>query len=300
MKTRRSDALSRGTRIRIRDVDLFVRVVGQGPPLVLMHGGPGGDHWTLWPFRRLADRFTLVFYDHRCNGRSTGAPVSTMTWQNLTADVDALRRLLGFDRWAVLGHSFGGNVALEYVLRYPGSVSHLVLLDTGGDHWWSQENGPALLARRGYSREKVELARRWFAGRIPPKVSSYFLSLMKLGPAYNPHTGLRSALREMREEWRSKLSPEAHIFCFTELLPGWTVMDRLGDIAVPTLVMAGRDDFVYPPESQGQLAAAIPNARLRIIERAGHNPHSEQPDEVMVAVAEFLTSAVAVPAASTG
>jgi pimeloyl-ACP methyl ester carboxylesterase len=54
-----------------------------------------------------ADRFTVIFYDHRCNGRSTRAPVSSMTWENLTADADALRERLGGERWAVLGHSFG-------------------------------------------------------------------------------------------------------------------------------------------------------------------------------------------------
>ena len=54
-----------------------------------MHGGPGADHWSMKPFERLADRFTLVFYDHRCNGRSVGVPVGSMTWENLTADADA-------------------------------------------------------------------------------------------------------------------------------------------------------------------------------------------------------------------
>jgi proline iminopeptidase len=112
------------TTMRVRDVSLFVDVVGHGYPVLLMHGGPGADHWSMLPFRRCADRFTLVFYDHRCNGRSMGAPVSSMTWDNLTADADALRRRLGFDRWAVLGHSFGGHVALEYALRYPASLSH--------------------------------------------------------------------------------------------------------------------------------------------------------------------------------
>jgi proline iminopeptidase len=73
-----------------------------------------------------------------------------MTWENLTADAEALRQELGFERWAVLGHSFGGMVALEYALRYPASLSHLVLLDTGGDSWWPQQNAAALLARRGY------------------------------------------------------------------------------------------------------------------------------------------------------
>jgi proline iminopeptidase len=281
---------ARSGSMSIRDVSLFVEVVGSGYPLVLMHGGPGPDHWTLLPFTRLADRFTLVFYDHRCNGRSVGAPVTSMTWENLTADAEALRQRLGFERWAVLGHSFGGNVALEYALRYPESLSHLILLDTGGDSWWSQQNAPEVLAGRGYSPKKVELTRRWFNGEVARW--EYFPTLMRLGGAYNPYTSLVSAVREMIAERHSKSRPEATIFGFGQLLRGWTVMDRLGEITVPTLVMAGHDDFVYPPESQGQLAAGIPNARLHIIERAGHNPYSE----IMQAVADFVSESAGVEA----
>lgn len=120
-----NDGLRRGGRLRVRDVSLFVDIIGYGYPLLLMHGGPSLDHWSLLPFRQLAGQFTLIFYDHRCNGRSTGAPVSSMTWENLTADAEALREELGFERWAVLGHSFGGHVALEYALRYPASLSPL-------------------------------------------------------------------------------------------------------------------------------------------------------------------------------
>ena len=82
---------------------------------------PALDHVYADAVPALADRHTVVFYDHRCNGRSTGAPVTSMTWENLTADADALREKLGFEQWAVLGHSFGGHVALEYALRYPGA-----------------------------------------------------------------------------------------------------------------------------------------------------------------------------------
>src|SRR5438046_2196125 len=145
-----------GQLMSIRDASLFVDVVGDGYPLVLMHGGPGADHWSMQAFRPCAGRYTVVFYDHRGNGRSRGAPVSSMTWENLTADADALRQRLGFDRWAVLGHSFGGHVALEYALRYPDSLSHLILLDTGGDSWWSRENAAHILAGRGYRPQPVE------------------------------------------------------------------------------------------------------------------------------------------------
>ena len=75
-------------------------------------------------------------------------------------------------------------------------------------------------------------------------------------------------------------------------------MDRLGGIKVPTLVMAGRNDFLFPPEHQVELAAGIPNARLRIIERAGHNPHSERPAEVMEALRDFIPTDVAMLAAA--
>ena len=68
-------------------------------------------------------------------------------------------------------------------------------------------------------------------------------------------------------------------------------MDRLGEIKVTTLVMAGRDDFQFPPEHQAILAAGIPNARLEIIERAGHNAQSERPTEVVGTLRHFLGTA---------
>jgi proline iminopeptidase len=64
--------------------------------------------------------------------------------------------------------------------------------------------------------------------------------------------------------------------------------------------MAGRDDFLYPPESQALLAAGIPGARLEIIERAGHNPHTERPAETIAALRRFLATAAPVPATTHG
>jgi proline iminopeptidase len=73
-------------------------------------------------------------------------------------------------------------------------------------------------------------------------------------------------------------------------------MGRLDEIHVPTLVLAGRSDFLFPPESQALLAAGIPDAQLRIIERAGHNPQTERTAETLKAVADFLAAAPAVAA----
>jgi pimeloyl-ACP methyl ester carboxylesterase len=277
------------TIMSIREVSLFVKVMGSGYPMVLMHGGPGTDHHTMLPFQACADRFTLVFYDHRCNGRSEGAEISSMTWENLTADADALRQALGFDKWAVLGHSFGGMVALEYALRYPQSLSHLLLLDTCGDICWAQENAPKVLAQRGFSADTVKAARRFFSGEIAP--DKVFPTGLKLSKAYYHRLGPLLLAREVARGLRVKSRPEAHIFGFGQLLKGWTVMDRLSEIEVPTLVLAGRDDFQFPPEHQQALAAGIPNAHLELIERAGHNAPTERPSEVIQAVRDFMAAA---------
>jgi proline iminopeptidase len=272
--------------MQIRDAMLHVEVVGHGPPLVLMHGGPGLDHVSLTPFRELADRHTVVFYDHRCNGRSSGVPVTSMTFENLTADADALREGLGYERWAVLGHSFGGHVALEYVLRYPERVSQLVLVDTAGDTRWSQERAADVLAGRGFSPATVAVARRFYSGRIAPR--DFARASLRLLPAYDHRFSLLRLAREVLDGgWRAQIRPEALIFG-GRMMRGWSVMDRLGEIHVPTLVIAGHDDFLFPPESQALLAAGIPDAQLQIIERAGHNPQAERPTETLAAVAGFL------------
>ena len=280
------------TNMQIRDVSLFVKVMGQGYPLVLMHGGPSLDHTTLLPLEPLADQFTLIFYDHRCNGRSEGAEASTMTFENLTADAEALRQALGFEQWAVLGHSFGGNVALEYALRYPQSLSRLVLMNTGGDQRWVNQNAPEILAKRGYNAETVEAARRFYNGQVT--VDEYFPTLVKFLGAYPYHrsiiynpTFLRLATKV---GWGPpmKMRPEALIFGYGQLLQGWTVMDRLHEIQVPTLVLAGRYCFLFPPEHQAILADRIPNAHLELVECAGHNPQMEQQDEVIRILRQFL------------
>jgi len=275
----------------VRDVSLFVKTAGEGHPLALMHGGPGVDHSTMLAFEPLADQFKLVFYDHRCNGRSEGSDIAAMTMVNLTADADALRQALGFERWAVLGHSFGGMVALEYALRYPQRLSHLILMDTCGDSWWVQQNAPRLLRKRGYSAATVETAERFFNGRIKPE--EFMSSVQKLSRAYYYKLGLLRLVHDVAVGMRMKTSPQALIQGYSKVLPGWSVMDRLGEIEVPTLVLAGRDDFQFPPEHQALLAAGIPGARLELIERAGHNAQSERPAEVLEAVRDFLAGASA-------
>ena len=273
-------------KMSIRGIALNVIVMGKGYPLVLMHGGPGLDYQTLLPLEPLADQYTLVFYDHRCNGQSDGPDVTSMTMDNLTADADALRQSLGFEKWAVLGHSFGGNVALEYALRYPQNLSRLILMNTGGDQWWVNHNAPDLLAKRGYRPSTVQDARRFFSGQFKP--SEFLPIFFKFEQAYNYRNSPIDIIRGMLSGHMPKMRPEATIFGYSQMLKVWSVMDRLKEIQVPTLIVAGRYDFLFPTEHQVELARGIPHARLEIIERAGHNPHMEQPAVVQRLMREFL------------
>jgi proline iminopeptidase len=271
--------------LAIRGESLFVKTMGAGPPVVLMHGGPGLDHTTLLDLAPLARDYQLVFYDHRCNGRSSGEP-DTMTWDNLTADADALRSTFGFDQWIVLGHSFGGNVALMYALRYPERVSRLILMDTAADARWAAEHAPDLLAKRGYRTSTVAAARRFFAGGIKP--GKIGITAMRFMGAYYHHIHLRDVPAMIAGAARMKQRPRAQVAGFGTLLKNWNVMGRLHEIDVPTLVVAGRDDFLFPPECQAILADRLPNAALEIIECAGHLPQQENARALINVIRAFL------------
>src|SRR5437773_793986 len=124
-------------RAKIRGTGIYFDVDGAGlvpegdrmverPVLFLLHGGPGGDHA---PFKSssaaLTDVAQLVYVDHRGCGRSAQGDPSTYTLDNNIDDLDALRDHLGLERISVLGSSYGGMVALGYVLRYPRRVANL-------------------------------------------------------------------------------------------------------------------------------------------------------------------------------
>jgi proline iminopeptidase len=135
----------------------------------------------------------------------------------------------------------------------------------------------------------VQAARRFFNGQLTPR--EVFPAALKFARAYTYRFSLWSMVRQVVFGPRVKMRPEAQIFGFSHLLTGWTVMDRLSEIKVPTLVLAGRHDFQFPPEHQAILADRLPNAQLELIERAGHNAPMERPAEVIEAIRRFLATA---------
>jgi proline iminopeptidase len=167
-------------------------------------------------------------------------------------------------------------------------------MNTGGDQWWVNQNAPEILAGRGYSAADVRAARRFYNGQLTP--GEFIPLFLKFARAYNYRTSLLyhptllSLADKMGMSPPMKIRPETLIFGYSQLLDGWTVMDRLGEIEVPVLVLAGRHDFLFPPEHQAILADRLPNAQLELLDCSGHNPQLEQSSEVIEAVRRFITS----------
>jgi proline iminopeptidase len=110
----------------------YFRDVGHGLPIIVLHGGPSFDHTYFLPdLDRLATGFRLIYYDQRGRGKSAqNVQPADVSIQSEIADLETLRASVGLERIALLGHSWGGLLAMEYTLRHPEHVSHLILMNT--------------------------------------------------------------------------------------------------------------------------------------------------------------------------
>jgi len=269
--------------IAVNGAELFVRRMGSGPPLYLLHGGLGFDHQYFLPWLEpLADEFELVLYDHRGNGRSS-TDLDGVTFDTWVDDLDALRAALGHDRIAVVGHSFGGFIAQRFGSRYPGSVTGLVLMGTASTlgHF---EHVIAWVGEHG-TPEQLE---PFTGGEITS--DEQFKEMWRLVlPLYFKNRDL-PAIAEVID---------ATVFRVAGATKGGQEtgeLDLTADaaaISCPTLVIGGRHDFVMPPQhTTDALAATVPGADYEVFERSGHFPFVEEHPEFLDRVGAWLRTHV--------
>lgn len=120
-----SVTIEEGT-VRSNGVQLYYKIVGEGEPVVILHGGPGFDHNHMLPFGELAHDHKVVFYDQRATGNSTGALDSgSITVDNFVEDLEGLRKKLNPGKMNLLGHSWGAGLAMFYGIKYPAESEDL-------------------------------------------------------------------------------------------------------------------------------------------------------------------------------
>lgn len=277
------------THAHVDGHELFYTVHGDGPPLLLMHGGPGLDHTYFRPWLDpLGEHVQLIYYDQLGSGRSERpAHYDGIGFDTWTAEADALRAHLGHERIVVLGHSFGGYVAQEYALRCGEHLAGLILCSTA-----PALDYPDVIMANAQSRStprQFETVVENFSNLAAAADTEHFRTvwttiLPLYFETYDPEVGAR-----MDESTRYNGAVFSH--AMTKCLPTFNTLPRLGEISVPTLVLAGRHDWICPP-AQGaeRLHAELPNAELVVFEESGHFPFIEERTRFLSAVIEWLES----------
>ena len=274
-------------------VRLYYEMIGQGDPLLLLNGGPGFSHEYLQELRMLAPYATLVFFDQRGTGKSDKVDPHGYTIDANVEDVENLRDALQLGPCGVLGHSWGGMLAQAYVLKYPQHVTRLILADT----FSSIAGCNATLARmraavpaetqaiyERHEREGLYKAGDSYPAEYQAAVDQAYEPVFISGtpPEYLQDTFAKIAYDVYRTMWG-----EESEFRVTGTLAAFDVADRLGEIRVPTLVIAGAEDMPTV-DMAATTARAIPDARLEIFAHSRHFPFIEEPAKFLRVVTRFL------------
>lgn len=269
--------------IPVNGLRVHVKIQGEGEPVFFLLHGFGASLYS-WNavMPALADYGTVIAFDRPAFGL-TERP---LTWQGRSpyspeAQVELVSGLMdhfGVEKAVLVGNSAGGTIAMETALAYPERIEALILVDAavytgGGAPPWlrplfatpqMRRLGPLFV--RQIQKQGMELLRlAWHdPSRIPAETIALYQKPLKV------------------ENWDKALWELALASRQSDL------SDRLSEFQMPCLVITGDDDRIVPTAESVRLARELPNARLAVIENAGHVPHEEQPEAFLEAVADFL------------
>lgn len=283
-----SQDLAPGRLVPIGDTRLFIVEHGQGYPLLVLHGGPGLDHTMFGDYlNQLTDQFRLILVDQRSQGRSEMSPPKIWTLAQLAKDVGALARALGLERYAVLGHSFGALVALQYAVDFPGQAAQTIVS--------SGFPSSRFLAHVQKNLETFE----------PIELREQVMSSWEREKSVQTHEDFANILHDQlpfhfadprdpriqdfeRRTTGSIYSPQVVRHFATQDYGMIEVEDRLGSVSQPVLVLAGRHDRTCSVEAAEVIARGIPQAELVIFEQSGHMTFVEENEPYLATVRTFL------------
>jgi proline iminopeptidase len=295
--------------------EVYVESVGHvgGIPAVYLHGGPGSgcqpDH------RRLFDpeRFHAVLFDQRGAGRSRPkASREHNTLPHLIADMEAIRQKFGFERWMVVGGSWGATLALAYAQVHPKRVSGIVLRATFLGTLAEIEDGFLRSLPRHYPGLSEDFLSLLTPEERTAPIAAYFRRILNPdsavhGPAARAWGETERILSELTPN-RSRLDldalnssralpatpfMEAHYFVHDSFLTDNQLLRNAGKLAgIPGIIVQGRYDLLCPPETSERLAKVWPGSEIRIVEEAGHSLYDAGVrDAVMKSIADLASKA---------
>jgi len=274
--------------VNIGDTRLFVVERGGGYPLIVLHGGPGLDHHEFADYLDLlCDQFQLILVDMRAQGKSDMCPEETWTLEQMAKDVVSLARVMGLNKYAVLGHSYGAFVALQNAVDFPGAAAQTIVSGGVPSSRFLSVVDKNLAEFEPESLRK-QVADSW-AREAHAQTQEDFASLMHDQMPF--HFGNPLDLRIVEYEARTAetvYSPAMLQHFAKAEYGGIEVEDRLKDVSQPVLVCTGRYDRACTVEASEEMAKGLPNAELVIFEKSGHMTFVEENELYLKVVREFL------------
>lgn len=290
----------RESRIPAGKGSLYAREIGRGESIIVLHGGPDFDHGYLLPdMDRLADRFRLIYYDQRGRGRSAEEVVAEdVTLESDVGDLERVRQHFGLKSAALLGHSWGAVLALEYALRHRERVSFMILMNPAPvsvrDLAVFRKAYVAKLGADSEKQREIVASAAYQAGDPETVAARYRLHFKPALERPEDYERLMAAMkagfiRQGKEGILKARAVEERLMRDTWQVDGYDLLPKLQTLNIPTLVIAGDHDFI-PQEIAAHIAQAIPKARLVTLGNCGHFAYLERAGEVRDALNEFFSA----------
>jgi pimeloyl-ACP methyl ester carboxylesterase len=238
---------------------------GDGVPLVFVHGWTANRHRWDHQVAHFAGKRRVIRLDLRGHGESRGAGVRTI--EELAGDVLALLDHLEVERFVLVGHSMGGMISQTITLAHPERVERLVLVNSIGRMTYSRGRGLLMAA----------------STRVPFKLFVAANIQRAFAPGY-PREEIRGHIRA------SAATPREVVMTLYGAMRAFDVLDRLGEISTPILLVHGYHDIQLPVSQMLRMAKACQDAEVRILD-AGHELPVEKPAELTATLDRFLTGA---------
>jgi 3-oxoadipate enol-lactonase len=255
-------------KISINGNNLYYEEHGEGDPLIFIHGlGSSTQDWES-QVPEFSKSYRVITLDLRGHGQSD-KPAGPYFIPMMAADLAALFQSLRLPPAHVVGLSLGGAVAFQFVLDYPSSVKTLTIVNSGPSLGGTPEEAQKEIERRVGIVQQLGMRAMGEA----------------LSPALFPNPA-HTALRETFIKRWGENDPQAYIEATLSIL-GFNVLDKLGEIRCPTLILASDQDYT-PVSMKESFTKLIPNAQLVVIQGAHHALPMEEPEKFNAALREFL------------
>ena len=260
---------------------LFCRVMGKGDPLIVIHGGPGLSQEYLLPqLQKLSEHHLVIFYDQRGSGESLGTiDPEFIQMSTFVEDIDAIRKEFKLNKISILGHSFGGFLAMHYAIAHPEAVDKLILLNsspaTSDDYALLMDEWSRRMAPHMDEVKKIQASEAFKEG--DPQTMANYLRLMYRTYCFDSRKAEELNLKMSR---KSNVDGAKTFALLNEnfLMKPYDLKSALQKLKCKTLIIHGDSDLI-PLETAKNTHKMIPNSKLVVLKDCGHFSYVEKPQE---------------------